>query len=80
LLLGQHLSCSSLTAIRRRRVRDAERLARWGAEERAIGGDLDAEINEDSEADPGAASPTASDTASDDWPPRKPDPKLWRRR
>jgi hypothetical protein len=79
-LLWGGISLLALAAIRRRRARDAERLARWGVEEGEIAVDLVAAISEESEVDPGAESPVASDTSSDDWPPRKPDPKRWHRR
>ena len=78
-LLWGGIALLALAAIRRRRARDADRLARWGAEEgeTASGFEeaLEGEIETESEGDGGV--PAA---ASDDWPPRKPDPNLWRRR
>ena len=77
-LLWGGIALLALAAIRRRRARDAARLARWGAEEGELGGDagieLERELAEEDEAEADAT------TATDDWPPRKPDPKLWRRR
>ena len=71
-LLWGGISLLALAAIRRRRVRDAARLARWGAEEGALPDELevDGQLEIASEAE----------RTPDDWPPRKPDPKVWRRR
>lgn len=77
-LLWGGIALLALAAIRRRRARDAARLARWGAEElelpdeREVDGDL--EDDGELELEPGTA------RAPDDWPPRKPDPRLGRRR
>ncbi len=80
-LLWGGIALLALAAIRRRRARDAERLARWGAEEGAAVGfeeALQGEIEVESASDDRV--PGAPAGAADDWPPRKPDPKLWRRR
>lgn len=71
-LLWGGIALLALAAIRRRRARDAARLARWGAEERA----LPDELAVDGELELAAE----DERTPDDWPPRKPDPKLWRRR
>ena len=75
-LLWGGIALLALAAIRRRRARDAERLARWGVEEG--GGVLPDEGFDEPELAVEPAVEGAS--ASDDWPPRKPDPKVWRRR
>ncbi|MBP9823188.1 MAG: hypothetical protein KBF21_03090 [Thermoanaerobaculia bacterium] len=79
-LLWGGISLLALAAIRRRRARDAERLARWGVEEGELAnpfGELPEEAPEvEAEIDAGPA----AEGAPDDWPPRKPDPKAWRRR
>lgn len=77
-LLWGGISLLALAAIRRRRARDAARLARWGAEEGEIGGDAGEELAR-AMAEAGAAEADAAGEV-DDWPPRKPDRKLWRRR
>ena len=74
-LLWGGISLLALAAIRRRRARDAERLARWGEEEDSVPA---GESPGESELAVGDVVDAAS--ASDDWPPRKPDPRLWRRR
>lgn len=71
-LLWGGIALLAIAAIRRRRARDAERLARWGVEERALPDDLEV----DGELD---LAPEA-ESAPDDWPPRKPATKVWRRR
>ncbi len=77
-LLWGGIAFLALAAIRRRRARDAERLARWGAEEGEIGSEAGGELERAMAAEGEAEADTAP--ADDDWPPRKPDPKLWRRR
>jgi hypothetical protein len=76
-LLWGGISLLALAAIRRRRARDAARLARWGAEDGELGGDAGEELERALDSEAEAAADAA---AADDWPPRKPDPKLWRRR
>jgi len=79
-LLWGGIALLALAAIRRRRSRDAARLQRWGAEEREGDGEIEVEeaagFGAESEAPAGAE----SEDLVADWPPRKPDPKLWRRR
>jgi hypothetical protein len=65
-LLWGGISLLAIAAIRRRRSRDADRLAQWGEEEAAI-----------FETPEGAESLTR---AIDDWPPRREPPKRWSRR
>ena len=79
-LLWGGIALLALAAIRRRRARDAERLARWGAEEGEIEGELAAEAEFALRAESEADAEAEPETATDDWPPRKPDRKLWRRR
>ena len=78
-LLWGGISLLALAAIRRRRARDAARLARWGVEEGEVASPFvelaEGELDAEAEIDDGL--PAA---APDDWPPRKLDPKLWRRR
>jgi hypothetical protein len=61
-LLWGGISLLAIAAIRRRRARDAERLARWGAEELAMEPEFVALAESDEE-----------------WPPKRPEPKRWRR-
>ena len=75
-LLWGGIALLALAAIRRRRARDAERLARWGREE----GDAGWAGNSPEEAEIAVDPGSEATRAPDDWPPRKPDPKLWRRR
>ena len=70
----------ALAAIRRRHARDAARLARWGAEEGEAWGERAAEVAGALRDEPEGDVEAESEAAPDDWPPRKPDPKLWRRR
>ncbi|MEO7795266.1 MAG: hypothetical protein ABIV06_10880, partial [Thermoanaerobaculia bacterium] len=72
-LLWGAISLLALAAIRRRRARDAARLARWGEEEGEV------EIGPWIEADEAEAPDLRETGAGADWPPRKPAPKLWRR-
>lgn len=76
-LLWGGIALLALAAIRRRRARDTERLARWGMEEGEIATDLDEEV----EAAASAVLESAEESvAADDWPPHRPDPKRWRPR
>jgi len=75
-LLWGGIALLALAAIRRRRTRDAERLARWTTEE---GG---SPLEEDDRGGPEEANTDGLEPVdpSDDWPPRKPEPKRWRSR
>ncbi len=75
-LLWGGIALLALAAIRRRRARDAARLARWGVEEGEIPGELDMDVEGELEGE----LEEAAEKPPDDWPPRKPDRKLWRRR
>ena len=77
-LLWGGIALLPLAAIRRRHARDAERLARWGVEEGEVGGEAGEELERAVDAEGEAAANAAA--AADDWPPRKPDRNLWRRR
>lgn len=72
-LLWGGIALLALAAIRRRRARDAALLARWGAEEGETGPEVELE------GDGGFALASEAEEAPDDWPPRKPEPKRWRR-
>lgn len=81
-LLWGGIALLALAAIRRRRARDAERLTRWGAEEGESGSEVaDGGELEEAEARLSQLYDTEPAVApADDWPPRKPDAKAWRRR
>ena len=79
-LLWGGIALLALAAIRRRRARDAERLARWGVEEGEVVNPFGELPEGELEGEAGIDNGSPSDIAPDDWPPRKPDPKAWRRR
>ena len=68
-LLWGGIALLALAAIRRRRSRDAERLARWGVEEGDGDGQVESALGGESEIEVRIDSLKALD---DDWPPRKP--------
>ncbi|MEO8196852.1 MAG: hypothetical protein ABI689_09045 [Thermoanaerobaculia bacterium] len=70
-LLWGGIALLALAAIRRRRSRDAARLARWGSEESEVAGDAGDDLD---------FATAAAELADDDWPPRRPDANLRRRR